>query len=144
MADYILIHNDKVMFVSMFEDAIVFPKEGVIEGTGPATLGGVKVCIAGDEKSVEIKDCVYMTPTFCIPGKGNVKVKALAGDQQAKKTQSDGKKVLLKGTMFDAVFEVKMKALEPPKGPAKPVEDPKASYTGKGMFITNNKKFKGA
>jgi hypothetical protein len=144
MPDYILIHNDTVKFIGAFQGATVVPKDGVIAGTGAATLGGEKLCVAGDEKKVEITDCVYFTPIHSIPGKGTVKIKALAADQQAKKTQTDGKKVLLVGKFFDAVLEVQQKAKEPPKGAAPPVEDPLTQYMGKGNFVTNNKKYKGA
>jgi hypothetical protein len=144
MADFIIIDKDKVLFQSLFGAAIVTPKPGNITANGAATLGGKKLCVVGDEKDVQIADCVYMTPQYCIPGKGTVKIKALGSDQQAQKTQTAGKKVILKGSMFDAELEVTQPAKEPPKGPAAPVPDATPKYSGKGMFVTNNRKWKGA
>jgi hypothetical protein len=53
-------------------------------------------------------------------------------------TKIEGKKVILHGTMFDAVFEVQSPAQMPaPPGP--PVPDSMTKYSGgKGMFVPTN------
>jgi hypothetical protein len=53
------------------------------------------------------------------------------------------KPVLLKGTLFTALFKVDSPAKQPPQGPSPPVPDPLKEYTGQGMFNTTNRKFKG-
>lgn len=140
MADFILIDGDKANFLPNFGPAIVVVKPGDLQGSGPATLNGKKVCVDGDEKQVSVPGCTYMTPQYSIPGTGTLKISALAGDQKAQKTQSGGKPVLLKGGNFTARFEVQSPAKQPP--PAS-VPDATPQYTGSGMFMTTNSKLRG-
>ena len=79
-----------------------------------------------------------------LTGKGTVTIDALAGNQQAKKTLTGGKAVVLKGAMFTAVFEVQTPAKQPPPGPGSPIPDPMSKYSGQGMFQTTNLIFTGA
>src|SRR5262245_45954871 len=109
--------GDKVNFLPLFLPAIVVPKAGKLEGSGPATITGKKLCVVGDEAKVSVANCLYFTPQFCIPGKGTLKIAALAGNQQAKQTESGKKKVILKGLLFTAKFEVQTPAKQPPPGP---------------------------
>lgn len=142
MADFILIEGDKAIFLPNFGAAIVVVKPGDLKGSGPATLNSKKICVDGDEKQVSVPGCIYMTPQYCIPGTGTLKIDALAGDQKASKTQTGGKKVLLKGKNFTAKFEVQSPAKQPlPVGP--PVPDATPQYSGTGLFITMNIKFQG-
>lgn len=141
MADFILIDGDAVLFQCNFEDAMVVIKPGKIKGTGAATQNGKKLCIEGDEKSVKVEGCDYMTPAFPIPGKGTMTVSKLGDDQVATKTNTATKPVLLKGKFFEASFKPTMPAKEPPK-PGARVDD-KTEYKGQGQFLTNNKKYKG-
>lgn len=143
MSDFILIDGDSVLFQCNCGLAIVSIKPGKIKGTGDGTLNGKKLCIDGDEKSVEVKDCMYITPMYPIPGKGTLKIDALAGDQKAQKTQTSGKPVLLKGKFFTSKFEVATAAKEAPQPPKPQLSDTMTSYSGQGQFLTNNKKFKG-
>ena len=56
-------------------------------------------------------------------------------------TAVDGKKIIIKGNMFNAKFEVSAPAQQPaPPGP--PVPDSSSQYSGKGQFVTTNVKFK--
>jgi len=144
MEKLILIDGDKAIFLPTFGAAIVVPKPGKLEGSGPATLKGKKLCVKGDEGKVSVDDCVYMTPQYSIPGKGTLKIAALGSDQKAKKTKTGDKAVLLKGTKFTAKFEVKTPAKQPPPGPGSPIPDPTPQYSGNGMFTTTNRIFKGA
>ena len=143
MADFILIDGDTVMFLPAFGAAVVIVQPGKLEGSGPATIGGKKIGVDGDESKVSVAGCAYMTPQYSIPGTGTLKISALAGDQKAKKTQTGGKPVLLKGGNFTAKFEVQSPAQQPPPGPGSPVPDATAQYSGNGMFITTNTKFSG-
>lgn len=143
MADFILIEGDTVSFLPTFGAAIVVPQPGKLEGSGPGTLKGKKICVEGDEGKVSVAGCTYMTPQYCIPGSGTLKIDALAGDQKATKTKTGAKAVLLKGQQFTAKFEVQSPAQQPPPGPGSPIPDPTPQYSGNGMFITTNTHFKG-
>jgi len=143
MQDFILINGDQVIFLPAFGAATVVPQPGKLEGSGPGTLNGKNLCVAGDESKVSVAGCMYMTPQYCIPGSGTLKIDALAGDQTATKTNTGGKAVLLKGTKFKAKFEVQSPAQQPPPGPGSPIPDSTSEYSGKGLFITTNTLFKG-
>ncbi len=140
MSDYVLIDGDLVSFDPSFGAATVVVAPGELAGSGPATVDGKGVCVEGDEVEVEVPGCMYMTPVYCIPGTGTLKIDALAGDQVAEKTQSGGTAVLLVGSSFTAVFEVQSPAQQPTA--AGPVPDASPSYSGTGTFTTSNSTFK--
>ena len=144
MPDYILIEGDKASFVPSFGAAVVIVQPGTLQGSGPATLNGKKICVDGDEKDVSVPGCTYMTPQYSIPGSGTLKIASLAGDQEASKTQTGGKAVLLKGSSFTAKFEVQSPAQQPPPGPGSPIPDATPEYSGSGTFMTTNTKFQGS
>lgn len=142
MSDFILIDGDQVLFMPSFGAATVVPQPGTLRGSGPATLGGKNLCVEGDEKNVAVQGCLYMTPQYCIPGTGTLKIDALAGNQKARKTKTGGKAALLKGGAFTAKFEVQSPAQQPT--PGGPVPDATPQYGGgSGMFNTTNHKFQG-
>jgi hypothetical protein len=143
MADFILIEGDTVIFMPAFTPATVVVQPGKLHGSGPASIDGKKISVDGDESKVAVAGCTYMTPQYSIPGTGTLKISALAGDQKAKKTQTGGKAVLLKGATFTAKLEVQSPAQQPPPGPGPPVPDSTTQYSGKGMFVTTNAKFTG-
>ena len=143
MADFILIDGDQVIFMPAFAPAIVVVQPGKLAGSGPATIGGKKICVDGDESKVSVPGCTYMTPQYSIPGTGTLKISALAANQKATKTQTGGKKMLLKGGNFTAKFEVQSPAKQPPPGPGPPVPDATPQYSGNGTFVTTNVKFVG-
>lgn len=144
MPDFILIEGDKANFLPNFGAAVVVVQPGNLQGSGPATLGGKKVCVDGDETKVTVPGCTYMTPQYSIPGTGTLKIDALAGNQKAGKTNTGGKAVLLKGATFTAKFEVQSPAQQPPPGPGSPIPDPTPQYSGQGSFLTTNTKFQGS
>ena len=144
MSDFILMEGDKANFLPTFGAAVVVVQPGDLKGSGPATINGKKICVDGDEKNVSVPGCTYMTPQYSIPGTGTLKIDALAGDQLAKKTNTGGKAVMLKGKQFAAKFEVQSPAKQPPPGPGSPIPDSSPSYSGNGMFITTNTKVKGS
>lgn len=138
MGDYALIDGDIANFLPAFGAAVVVVQPGTLTGSGPTTLGGKPLCVDGDESSVEVPGCMYMTPQYSIPGTGTLKISALAGDQVATHTNSDGTPLMLKGGMFTAKFEVQSPAQQPPPGPGPPIPDSSPSYSGNGMFNTTN------
>ena len=138
-----MIDGDKVQFMPAFPPAIVAVKPGKITAKGKATFGsGKKICILGDEKSVEVKGCSYVSPPF-LGGKGTLNIFPFTkvDTTVAKKTTSDKKAVLLKGTIFKATFKVDPSSKG--KDPATKMLDPTPIYFGQASFITKNKKFTG-
>nr|VFJ43042.1 MAG: hypothetical protein BECKDK2373B_GA0170837_100422 [Candidatus Kentron sp. DK] len=141
MSDFILITGDKANFLPAFGAAIVVVRPGVLQGSGPATVNSKKVCVAGDEKKLQVPGCPYTAGGYVIPGTGTLKIAALAANQKAKESHTGGKAMLLKGGQFTAKFEVQSPAKQPaPPGP--PIPDPMPQYSGQGMFVTTNSKFK--
>ncbi|MEM8962001.1 MAG: hypothetical protein AAGD38_11005 [Acidobacteriota bacterium] len=144
MKKLVLVDGDKVVFQPNFGAAVVVPRPGQLHGSGPGTVNGKKICVDGDESSVEVSGCTYMTPQYSIPGVGTLKIAALAADHKATKTCSGGKTVLLKGSRFTATFEVQSPAQQPPPGAGPPTPDPLSQYVGQGAFLTTNTTFRGA
>ncbi|MCP4996284.1 MAG: hypothetical protein GY934_21295 [Gammaproteobacteria bacterium] len=144
MPDYILTQGDKANFLPNFGTALVVVRPGELQGSGPATLDGKKLCVEGDETRVSVPGCSYMTPQYSIPGVGTLKIDALASDQTAQKSNTNSKPVLLKGGTFTAKFEVQTPAQQPPPGPGAPIPDATTQYSGNGIFITMNTKFQGS
>jgi len=142
MSDFILLSGDIVNFLPNFGAAVVTVMPGTITGTGARSKATQKpFCVAGDEKMVMVPGCPYISGAFSVPGVGMLKIMALAPTQQAMRTKSMGKPVLLKGQQFEAIFEVMTPAQMPP-----PVStpDPMPKYPGgKGMFVTTNLRVKG-
>ena len=136
MGDKVLTDGDTVLFLPAFSPAIVVVQPGRIPGSGPASIGGKKICVDGDQSKVSVPGCTYMTPSHPIPGVGTLKIAALAGDQTARTTQTGGKSVLLKGSMFTAKFEVQTPAQQPT--PGGPVPDATPQYSGQGQFMPIN------
>ncbi len=142
MADFILIDGDLALFQPTFGVATVIVQPGTLRAGGQAGYGGKKLCVEGDETSVEVPGCMYITATHTIPGTGTLKIQALAPNQKALKTNSGNKAVLLKGVQFQAVFQVQTPAQQPTAGG--PIPDPMPQYPGQGQFQTTNFKYKGA
>jgi hypothetical protein len=140
MADYVLIDGDKAMFSPSFGAATVVVQPGTLTASGPATVGGKKMCIDGDEKSVSVAGCSYVTASHPIPGTGTLEIASLAGDQKASITRTGDTKVMLVGSSFTAKFSVQGPAKQPTS--AGPVPDPSPQYSGTGTFVTTNAKFR--
>jgi hypothetical protein len=141
MADFIVVDGDQAQFSPSFGAATVVVQPGTLTASGPATLNGSKVCIDGDEASVSVAGCSYITGSHPIPGTGTLEIESLAGDQVATKTKSGSTYVMLVGSTFTAKFTVQSPAQQPTS--AGPVPDATPQYSGTGNFITTNTKFKG-
>ena len=142
MSDFILITGDMVMFNPPFGAAVVVPVPGTLSGTGRHNIGKKPVCVDGDEKTVMVPGVTYVAPPYVIPGVGTLSIDSLGGDQKATKTNSGGKPVLLKGSTFNAKFQVTVPAQQPT--PTGPVPDATPQYGGgTGMFVTMNMQMKG-
>ena len=136
MGDKVLTDGDTVVFLPAFSSASVVVQPGRIPGSGPAAIGGKKICVDGDEARVSVPGCMYMTPSHPIPGVGTLKIATLAANQKARTTRTGGKPVLLKGSLFTARFEVQTPAQQPT--PTGPVPDATPQYSGQGQFMPIN------
>lgn len=129
-------------FMPAFGPAIVVVRPGQMQASGPHTLNGKKICVAGDESKLQVPGCMYTSGSFTIPGVGTLKIASLAPNQKTMKVKVGGKAALLKGMQFTAKFEVQTPAQQPaPPGPNVP--DPAPMYSGQGSFMTTNVKVKG-
>src|SRR5262249_9471084 len=83
--DYVLIDGDMAIFQPTFGAATVVVQPGTLKASGPGTVGSKGMCVEGDEGSVSVPGCMYMTSQHTIPGVGTLEIAALAGDQKATK-----------------------------------------------------------
>ena len=142
-ADIIIMADDTAKFESTFGVASLSGTlQGAMPASGKTTINGTKVCVEGDEKNLVVSGCMYKAPPFShVPGVGVLKIKSLAPNQLTQKTQSGNKAIVLKGAMFDSVFEVQSPAkFVAPLAP--PQQDAAPSYAGKGQLIPANIKIK--
>ena len=140
--DFIIVDQDTINFLPIFGIAVVVPQPGTITATGTSSFKGKKVCIQGDEASVMVPGCTYMTPSYPIPGVGTIIVERLNNDQLAQKTKSNQKPMILKGSQLNAKFIVQTPAQQPTI--AGPIPDPLLEYSGgMGSFINSNTKYRG-
>lgn len=141
MADLILITGDLAIFNPMFGQAIVTVIPGNIVGSGKAKINQKLVCVNGDEKTVVVPGCPYITPVHNIPGMGILSIESLAANQKAQRTRSNHQPVLLKGGSFNAKFQVMVPAQQPT--PVGPIPDATPQYPGTGTFMTTNFRVRG-
>ena len=137
MSDLIIIDGDTVMFQPAFGAATLVPPApmtGTISSSASTTqVTGKGPCLEGDEKNVSVP-CSYMAGSFA-GGTGNLKIDKLNSDQLTSTTTIEGKKVILKGSTFDAVLEVTKQAQDTSSGSP----DGMSKYSGgKGSFVASN------
>ncbi|WP_052434270.1 hypothetical protein [Streptacidiphilus melanogenes] len=100
------------------------------------TVGGLPVCVQGDELPVELRDpLLYTQPPFTVPGTGTLTL-TLLPENLTQQVSNGGKPLLLVGATFPVVFTVETPATQPT--PAGPVPDPEAVKPGTARFITTN------
>ena len=139
--DFIIIDGDQVMFNTAFGPAMVQVIPGKMKASGKSTVNKKNICVAGDEKNVVVSGCSYTSGGFTIPGTGNLKIASLGADQLTQKSGSGKKQIILKGSVFNAIFEVLSPAQQPVPG-SSPIPDPLKKYPGTGQLITSNSKIK--
>ncbi|WP_018691890.1 hypothetical protein [Algicola sagamiensis] len=128
-----IVDNDMVTFLPVFGKAIAVVPPGQIKASGTMTIMGKKVCIEGDEKSVKVSNCMYMAPPFVVPGMGEVTIKLKPNNLTKKGLHK--KKLILKGSMFDATFKVTSPAKQPPPPAGSGAPDPSPQYKGQAQFV---------
>lgn len=135
MSDYLLTDGDKVLFDPAFANrTLLQPAQGVIRGSGHATINGKRVCVQGDESGVQVQNVSYAIPGFT-PGKGILTIQSLQSNQLARPTSSAGKKVLLKGARFIARLTPTQPAMS--TGTPSIPEPNLAPTTGTGQFVNS-------
>ncbi|OQS37540.1 hypothetical protein [Chromobacterium haemolyticum] len=129
--DIVIVDKDLLQFKPMFGNRKVIPTgAALIRGSALPTVQGRKVCLAGDEKKVQI-NAIYTTPTHTIPGAGVITISSLMPNQQALHVNS-GAAWLLKGQQFIAQFRPTKPAQMPPPANTPDVLDPSICL---GQFI---------
>ncbi|UII24679.1 hypothetical protein LVD15_15295 [Fulvivirga maritima] len=134
--DNIILEGDFVVFSPVFQNAVVAVKPGRFTTSGKTTVRGKKVGLKGDEKKLQVPNCIYSAGAF-VNGQGTLTIKKLASNQLTNSTKSGQKPMILQGGLFEAEFKVDVKAVD-----VNMVQDPSASYAGFGKFIPANTKVK--
>lgn len=125
--------NDMVVFMPIYGNAIVVPIPTTISSSAESTeIGGAAPCLEGDEEDVESQGCVYIAPPYVIPGVGTLKISSLGDDQTTSDTKVEDKKVIIQGSLFQAVFEVQSPAMMPVTFTTDPLSEHSG---GVGMFV---------
>jgi hypothetical protein len=140
MAKAVVLNGDIVNFEASFGAAVIVPVPGTITGTGTKLSSGAIVCVEGDESSVVVAGVSYIKGAF-VGGVGKLTIKQLNSDQKATKLTVGGKKAILVGSKFDALFTVVTPAQQPG---SPPTPDPTPTYDGKGSFVTTDMKIESA
>jgi hypothetical protein len=143
MRQPVLVDGDLALFLPAFGAAVVIVRPGRLTGSAKMTFRGRPVCVAGDEASVSVQGCPYMTPQHPIPGTGTLTIAALAGDQLAPRSTAGHARLMVRGSRFTARFTVQSPAMQPPPGPGAPIPDATPEYSGSGSFQTSNTTFTG-
>jgi hypothetical protein len=136
MADFIIKTGDMLQ-VTVPPPAIVPQLIAPVPlmGTGMTVLvNNQPVCLQGDELPIALKvPLMYTAPPFVTPGMGTLTV-ILLPTNLTMTTTAIGKPALLKGSMFQAMFNVSAPAMMPT--PAGPVPDPVVVKPCQAQFIT--------
>ena len=139
MADFILMTGDTVQFMPAMGPAIVAVIPGTYAGKARAFINKIPACVQGDELQVIVPGCMYTSGAFTIPGVGNLTIIGISTGLTAVRVKSGGKPVLIKGSTFQAKFDILTPAQMPP-----PVSTPDAPgpRSGTCSFITKNTRVK--
>jgi hypothetical protein len=104
-------------------------------GTGTAQVNNKLVCLQGDELPPTLRAPMpYMAPPYVTPGTGTLTI--ILNPTNLTVQTSNQKSLLIKGSTFQAIFNVQAPAMMPT--PAGPQPDPLLVKAGTGRFITTN------
>ncbi|WP_368565942.1 hypothetical protein [Pseudoxanthomonas sp. UTMC 1351] len=131
----IVVSGDTLKFDAMFGNRqVTATAPARIVGKGHASIGGKKICIAGDEGKVQISaDYVIPSGPTYANGKGTITIAALNSDQLANEVTS-GQALIIDGTQFEALFTPTVPAISPGVPPRPDPAFPSPSK-GAGQFI---------
>jgi hypothetical protein len=128
---YAIITKDIAIVDTIAGAATVTFSPSPITGSGKHDVGGVKVCIDGDESTV-VWVGTYIKGAY-LGGVCTAKIKT-GSCKTSSKVKSNNKKVIIEG-IFDVEVTVTSPALMPNGTP-----DASPSYDGTGKFTTTNTK----
>ena len=131
-----VVSGDTVTFLPSFGNAIVIPMPVPVVGTGSATVDGRRVAVEGDEQSMTISGVQYIAAPYTVPGIGTLSIQQLMPDHYVDSSKSNGKRLIQKGSMFIAKFQVMTPAMQPTVQGVIP--DSTTEYAGHGHFITTS------
>ena len=133
MSKLCIVHGDTVTFLPNFINRVIVPVPTTINGTGMATIGGKKICIAGDEKKIIQSGVVYTSPTtgHTTPGTGMINEVTLQPDQQLIYGKA-GAAIIVQGIQFMCFFTPTSPAMIPG---APPVPDTTVGVKTQGFGI---------
>lgn len=140
MSSPILVQGDIFTFKDSEDFKIDGLREKLITASGHATINGSRVCIKGDEETVQL-DVSYNKSSFPkghTPGTGVLSIKQVSEDQLVSHV-FDSDTLLLNGTStceYEAELKVVAPAIDTTKNP--PVKDPEPSYQTSGTFTPKN------
>jgi hypothetical protein len=141
MDDYVMVTGDMIE-ITVPPPAIVpqlvapVPLQGSSTDT---TISGQFVCLRGDELPPSIRGpLMYTAPPFVTPGTGTLQIILMPTNQTL--TTMNGQALLLKGSSFQAMFNVQSPAMQPT--PAGPVPDPLVVKPCTAQFVTMNVRVK--
>lgn len=137
MSKLVVIDGDALKFETNFGESIVTPTAPcLIQGSGEAEIMNKKICVLGDESKVSIA-ATYTKSTHPTPGTGEIKITALATDQQAAFVMTRTA-VIVVGSQFTAQFIPSSPAMDPHgtpdtnMGPAKGI----GTFINSQSFVT--------
>jgi hypothetical protein len=104
-------------------------------GTGATVVvNHMPVCLQGDELPPAVRGpLMYTAPPFVTPGVGTLRI-VLLPTNLSLRTTAAGSPALLRGAMFQAIFNVSAPAMQPT--PAGPIPDPLLVKPCQAQFIT--------
>lgn len=141
MSDTIILTGDFLHVTMPMMGATVIPLVDPIPLTGtglPASGTTRAVCLVGDEMPPIIQEPLpYVSPPYVMPGTGTLNI-VLSPANMTKNTKNNGKFILLKGTTFQAIFQVMSPAMLQPAGPMPLVPDPLTTKVGTAQFVSTN------
>jgi hypothetical protein len=130
----IVVNGDSLVFDPLFGNRqVTATGPARIVGTGQATVGGKKMCIAGDEGKIQVPADYVVPAGGFANGKGVITIAALSPDQRANSAAS-GAALIVKGTKFQARFTPTVPAISPGV-PPKPDPGFPSPSMGTGQFI---------
>lgn len=143
MGDFI-IHTGDLLRVTIVPPVIVPLLQAPVALTGSSgnlTINGLPACLLGDELPLPLQEALpYTAAPFAIPGTGTLGLTLSPANLSVQ--ARNGKPLLLKGSVFTALFTVATPATQ--ATPSGPVADPVAIKTGTAEFITTNATVKAA
>jgi hypothetical protein len=107
----------------------------LVGSSADVLISSMAACLKGDELPLSLQvPLMYTAPPYVTPGTGSLKIILLPTNLSMQTT--NGKPLLLKGTTFQAMFQVQSPAMMPT--PAGPQPDPVVVKPGTAQFITTN------